>query len=274
MFDSIAIIICTPDPAAMTVKKSLLGMDAWTEEGEFEGHLVYSLGSRVKMYTTDTVCIDCEYIDSKIEADFFIFATKHVSKAGVASLTVHTQGNFGVAKYGGKDKDLAIGSGTMLGNGFLKLLEIRDREKLKIEVIQEATHHGPALGKPSMFIEIGCCEKEWNDAALGKVNAEVILHLVSGDLQEFPNAIGIGGLHHCPRFTKVFLSEKIAFVHVCAKYLLKDLNKDMILQAIERCVEPVKYIYLDWKGLSGEKERLKLICEEICAEKNLELRRC
>lgn len=277
MFSKIAIIICTPDLAAMNVKQQLLTQYHWKVSGTFEKHPVHTLENnarQVSIYTTDTECIHCEHLDEQIDADFFIFATKHVSKSGIPSLTVHTQGNFGKAEFGGEDRVLAKGSGTFLGNALLKLMEERDKRGLKIDVIQEATHHGPCLNKPSMFIEIGSSEKEWNNPTLGEVNAAVVHGLVTSALESFPCALGIGGQHHCPEFTKVFLKEKIAFIHVCPKYMLASVDQVMILQALEKSVEPIRFVYLDWKGLGAEKERMRSLVEHVCKEKNIELRRC
>ena len=101
----------------------------------------------------------CEDIDNEIDADLFIFATKHQSASGVPSLCVHTPGNWGKADYGGKDKELGIAPASYLKAAFLKLVELSKERELNYEVIQECTHHGPFISKPCMFIEIGSTEK-------------------------------------------------------------------------------------------------------------------
>ena len=145
--------------------------------------------------------------------------------------------------------------------GLLKLEELA--KETKQEVIQEATHHGPYLETPSMFIEIGSEEKQWKDKKLGKLLAKAVYHLITTEPEKCRAAFGIGGQHHTPNFKKVMLKTDIAFGHVCPKYNLENLTKEMILQAIERTKEKVDLIVLDWKGLGQEKERIVKLLEEL-----------
>lgn len=278
MFTKIALIICTPDVAAVNIKERLLETQSWKKlTAGFQEHAVYQLEQtkkQIKLYTTDTACVYCEHLDKKIDADLFIFPTKHQSKSGIPSLTVHTQGNWGTAEIGGANNILSIAPGTYLAKGFLKLKELQNKNQLNYQVIQECTHHGPDISKPTMFIEIGSTEKEWQQKEPAKIIAETIHYLLTENFQPMTAAIGIGGLHHCPDFSKITVEKNIAFTHVCPKYMLKNLNREMILQALEKSVEQPKYIYLDKKGLGSEKERIFMLTEKIAEEKQVTVVKC
>ena len=56
------------------------------------------------------------------------------------------------------------------------------------------------------------------------------------------------------------LEEKtnIAVAHICPKYFISSLNKDLIDQMIEKCIENVDYFIVDWKGLNSEDKKYLL----------------
>lgn len=262
MFEKIAIITTTDDKASVNIKECLLELYDWEEDGEFDSLPIYSLG-KAKLYTTNTTSIFCEDIDEKIDADLFIFATKHQSKAGIPSLCCHTPGNWGKAEAGGKDREVCTAPASYLRAAFLKLKELND---INFEVVQECTHHGPFLIKPVMFIEIGSTEEQWIRKDCGKIIAKAIYYLITEEIEECKAALAIGGLHTMPNFTKYYEKTDIAFAHCCPKYNLENLDKAMILEAMEKTVEDCTEIYLDWKGLKQYKERIKLLLEELGIE--------
>jgi len=152
----IAIITSTLDPAGMNIKENLISLVKWEEIGEFHSHPYYKY-NELYLFTTNKESIHCETIDKEINNELkskiklLIFATKHVSKAGVHSLSVHSIGNWNKAMFGGEDSKLVNTDANFLKNA----LNILDKKSHKYEVIQEATHHGPYVETPSVFIEIG-----------------------------------------------------------------------------------------------------------------------
>lgn len=60
----------------------------------------------IKIYTINSELIHTDDLDKKIDADVFIFISKHRAEEGRASLTVHPIGNFGKNEVGGKEKTL------------------------------------------------------------------------------------------------------------------------------------------------------------------------
>jgi D-aminoacyl-tRNA deacylase len=258
---NIAIICSKGDTASMTIRQALLELYPFKETQDlFEANPVYELNTDVRLYTTETRSIYCERIDAKIGADLFIFATRHEAKSGIPSLSVHTQGNWAKAELGGVDRQLGISPACYLKEGLKKLDELGAGLKADgFDIIQECTHHGPYMEKPSLFIEIGSSEKQWGDIEPAKVIAQVIHHLIAGEPPNCRAAVGIGGPHHTPNFKKVVLSSDIAIGHVCPKYMLAHLDKELLMQAIDKTVPKAELIILDWKGLDSKEKILEML---------------
>ncbi|MBR9690787.1 hypothetical protein GOV08_03830 [Candidatus Woesearchaeota archaeon] len=222
-------------------------------------------GMNIKKFLDDVIVIDdetifAENIDKEVDADILIFATKHQAKSGVASLSVHTPGNWGEAKFGGKDGEVCVAPANLLKKA-MKLLENKKLEGF--EVILECTHHGPFVSKPCMFIEIGSSENEWIREDAGKVIADVIKEIISTEVKGYKSAVGIGGLHHTPNFKKIILKSDIAISHVCPKYSLKSLDVVKLRKAMERTVPKSELVIVDWKGLGEHKQKVVDILEEL-----------
>jgi D-tyrosyl-tRNA(Tyr) deacylase len=66
-----------------------------------------------------------------------------------------------------------------------------------------------------------------------------------------------------PNLAKLIERNNIALGHICPKYALANLNKEMIKQALNRTTEIVKEVILEWKGLGTEKERIVSILKEM-----------
>ena len=262
-----AIIVSKKDIAGMNIKECLLRLFEFKETGqEFEGEKIYEIKvekEKIRLYTTENDSINCENIDKKIDADFIIFATKHQSKSRIASLSVHVQGNWSKAEFGGSDLKLCIADADYLRECLFKLKEIACNNN-NYEIIQECTHHGPYLAKtPCMFIEIGSSEKQWPDKEAGNIIAKTIISIIPKKPKHYRTAFGIGGLHHCSNFTKLMEKSDLAFGQVCPIYMLEYLDKEMILQAIEKNVHKCEEVVLDWKGLGQYKQKITKILDEL-----------
>lgn len=201
--------------------------------------------------------IFCEHLDEKIEGDILIFATTHRSVQGVQSLAVHFPGNFGKADLGGKERKLCIAPASLLKELYLGL-----KKRYSGEVTIEATHHGPFLKKPTVFIEIGSNEENWKDPVLGKIVADT-LHEVLGREQKYRTVVVLGGGHYSLEVNKILTDTEYAVGHFCPKHNLVYLDEEMLLQMYEKNVEKVECFALDWKGMGGEKERIISLLEKL-----------
>jgi D-aminoacyl-tRNA deacylase len=195
----------------------------------------------------------------KIEKfDFIIFASKHQSSSNNKTLTIHSPGNFLKAEFGGKDHSLCPSSALFNKQLFenLNLLAKESGLNKKYEVSLEATHHGPLISKPCVFIEIGSTDFEYND----KKAAFVIAKTIKKTIEEFKEnpyneiAIGIGGPHYCPGFNKLQTNSNVAFSHIIPGYI-EGIDERMILEAIKKTNEEVDFAVIDWKGLKSEQRK-------------------
>ncbi len=238
-----AVIVSTKDPASMNIFSFLKTLP-------YQFHII---DERLVYCNTNTFT----------DADLLIFASKHSSAAAISSLSVHTTGNWGSAEIGGSEHELAIAPALYLAEGLVKIEELAKKHKLQINVVQECTHHGPTENRQILFIEIGSTEKEWKNRQYGKIIAEAIQHIVEKKPKQRKVALGIGGTHYCPAFKRLILGEDYAFGHICPKYQLHNLTKEMLRQAIEKTSPQVEEIVIDWKGVSSHKDALKLTLEGI-----------
>lgn len=246
-----AIIISALDTAGLNIKEKLLALNRFKPaEGSFDGYEIFSSGC-ARLYTIECDTVFAERIDEKIEADFFIFATRHEASAGIPTLSAHAPGNFGRADFGGDDKKLCPAPALLLKKA-LKALERHKPEGFTVTM--EATHHGPYIEKPAMFVEIGSNEECWRSDAAGRALAEAIAGLICEPSagEEFVPAAAIGGPHYCTAFNRYMQGPDFAFGHVCPKYNAGELDEAMILQMADKTVPRAKLFFIDWKGIGSE----------------------
>lgn len=210
-------------------------------------------------YLIDTEIVDDSGIDQdKInQYDFIIFASKHKSESREKTLCVHVPGNWRSADLGGKAGKICKSSALFFKQIFERLNENAEHYKLKdYKVTIEATHHGPLIDKPCIFIEIGSTENEWTDRRAAFIIAKTISETIK-DFKENPYnevAIAIGGPHYCPNFNKIQLKSNIAISHIISNYSFP-LTEEMINKALEKTEEEVDFFLLDWKGLGNAEKR-------------------
>lgn len=216
------------------------------------------------IYTIENSMLKTENLDlEKINKyDFVIFASKHQSKKEEKSLSIHSPGNFRTNNFGGEIGKVCPSSALFNKLLFEKLNKKTKESNLneKYNVTLEATHHGPLIEKPCVFIEIGATEQEWSDRRAGFVIAKTIFETI----EEFKTnpyreiALGIGGPHYCPGFNKIQKNSNSALSHIIAQYNFP-LTEQMILETINKTLENIDFIILDWKGLGNSKQRQELI---------------
>ncbi len=265
-----AIIVSEKDAAGMNIKQRLISRSCFlaTEE-KFDGKAVLARreNENIKLYTVKEESVFQEEIDKKIDAELFIFATKHRSAAKIPSLSVHSPGNWGKAKLGGKDRELCVAPAKLLREGYLRLKKYNLQRNLGYDVVVEVTHHGPHLEKPCMFIEIGSCEEQWKQIIPAEIIADVIMELVNikfGKNDECDECfVGVGGQHTSTNFLKVIENSDLSPSHICPKYALGNFDEEMARKAVAATYGKVTHIILDWKGMGQEKERIKGFIEKL-----------
>lgn len=253
------IITSTKDPASMNIRESLLELFNFSKANrKFEDEEIYNY-KNISLYTIKKELIYSENIDKNIDAELFVFASIHRSSDNRPSLTVHSIGNWGIAKYGGKDKTLCFSNAIILKKLFLELNKAQSHT-----ITLEATHHGPYIERPAVFIEIGSTINEWQDKNLGKIVAKAIISgLLEIDNKSVISAFGIGGQHYPSTFNKILSGTDYAIGHICPKHNLEFLDEEMILQAINKIIPKAELVILDWKGLGQEKQRIVSLLEKL-----------
>lgn len=258
-----AIITSRHDIASANIKKNLLDDNDFEELDEtFMGSAVFQLKDRqendsVRLYTLSDEHIRHEDLDKEIDADFFLFATRHKAASGIPTLTVHCVGNFAKAEFGGKDSTLPPSRADYLKFALVTLRQKTKAAKLdQFEVMQEATHHGPYLNKPNMFIEIGSSEEQWDIEEAGKVIADTIIYVLTNPLPKYKIAIAFGGTHYLSSFQHVLFETDWAIGHACPKYNLENLDEALVNEMIAQTTPRPEAAILDWKGMGQEKQRI------------------
>lgn len=268
----IAIISSEKDSASMNIRSNLVSKFSFQKAHEkFDKNEIYNLkisDNIVKLYLINNELIYADGLDKKINADFFVFISRHVSKENTPAFTAHSIGNWGSAEFGGKDNTLCPSSAVFLKRVFLELAE-KAKGKSGYEIALEATHHGPFIEKPALFIEIGSTEKEWNDESNGAIIAGTIIDSrKNNDKIGYSKindkiAIGLGGTHYCNNFVKIIQRNNIAFSFICPKHSLANLDEHLLSEAISKTKEKVDFAVLDWKGLGQEKQRIIQMLDKL-----------
>ena len=255
------IISSEADTASINLRDRLLEMSEWKEDGEFDSNTIWKLVNDsgdfckkgTRLITIEELHIHAEGIDKKwinqtnLDIENIVFLSRHKAASGRPSLTVHPIGNWGTADYGGKEGEIS-GATPEWMTGLL--LNIRKNRIPGYDVCFEATHHGPLLETPTMFLEIGSSESEWEmkEPAEALVKSLLELEPATG-----VNVIGIGGGHYTPRFTEAAFSHEVCFGHMVANYGVSVLNPELVTNAISR--SKAEGIYFHRKGMKKSEYR-------------------
>jgi D-aminoacyl-tRNA deacylase len=230
------------------------GINITTQLSQF-GNFKFYLPEKEVIYTEN---LDLEKIN---QYDFIIFASRHQSEKKMKTLSVHSPGNFRNADFGG-EKGRVCKSSALFQKQLFETLNKNAKEFHLDEynITLECTHHGPLIDKPCVFIEIGATEKEWKDTKAAFVIAKTIFETMK-EFKENPYreiAIGIGGPHYAPNFTRLQLESNVAISHIIPSYVFP-LTEEMVREAVAKTEEEIDFVALDWKGLGTSEHRQDII---------------
>lgn len=202
-----------------------------------------------------TPAISADWLEEKYSYDGFVFLSKHAAESGVLALTCHSTGNFSDAKFGGKNRQVAIPH-PELQKSYLQRLWGHKNDFSDFQITIEATHHGPtALNKPTIFVEIGTTEKQWTDKTLCSSVAKLVVETIKEKPKPAPVAICFGGTHYPEKFTKELIQGKHALGTVIPKHGLDFLDQELFSHILERN-SMAKSALLDWGGLGQNKQKV------------------
>ena len=235
------------DPAGHNMAKYL------SQKMEKNGDVYHS--KNFDLIEIDSPAISADWLDEKYDYDGFVFLSKHAAESGTLALTCHSTGNFNKAKFGGNQKELAIPYPN-LQKKYLQTLWDNHEFFSDFEITIEATHHGPThLKKPSIFVEVGTTEQQWNDESLCSSVAQLVFETLEKPIGSYPFAICFGGTHYSEKFTKELLFGKYALGTVMPKHALEFLNP-VIFEHLITQNNGAEVALLDWKSLGKYKQTL------------------
>lgn len=160
----------------------------------------------------------------------FVFPSIHRSQSGERCFTVHPLGNPGErAELGGRPRTVVPTDPRGMA-AVLRALE-EGAGALGVSATYEATHHGPELASPAMFVEVAVAAgSEPSDAEIG-VLAQA-LRAARPDRADHV-ALAVGGGHYAPRFTDLARSRHWAFGHIFCRHALADLAPETARAGLE-----------------------------------------
>jgi D-aminoacyl-tRNA deacylase len=261
---TVLIISSTKDPASNNIKKELLEQSNWDEIDTFNENTVYKHSNMkdIIIVTINDRKITHENLEKEVEEKLgliprqAIFLSRHRSKTGEPTLTVHPIGNYGQAQFGGKTKTLSKSSPKLMSHLLRIMKKKAEQANLYHKVCLEVTHHGPYMTIPTLFAEVGSTKEEWIKQEPTNIVAKSVLELLDSyhyeeDFKDdIPVLVGIGGGHYAPRFTDVVLEKKVAFGHMIPTYHIEAGNiNDEILQKALQETPNVKGVYIHRKSL-------------------------
>ncbi len=258
------IVYSTRDPAGSGIAAALSELVDVEKCGVCGGRAVdCRCGRGFLLAGFDEDVIFFEFLDAELpgSVEAYVFLSRHSSRAGVKSYTVHHTGNPGPeAPYGGRPRELSYAP-PPVSHMLLRSLYSSAEEAGRLgvyEVSYEATHHGPTgLSKPLAFIEIGSSIEEWREPVNHRVVAEAVARLLEkGPSRGCRTAIGIGGGHYPRKHSRRALETSTCYGHILAKYALPYLDEDLLEQMVEKTVPSPGLVVVEKKGTRREHRAL------------------
>ncbi|MBA0589144.1 hypothetical protein Gorai_017908, partial [Gossypium raimondii] len=215
------VVATSADPASIGPASSLLAMPGWHPGPSLQDDASYT-NKEVRLIKLDKRLVVENHLDKRWEeatgetVDDVVFLSKHVASSNRPALTIHPIGTphlrEGEALTAGGKPGWAAPPNPRIGPWFRLLKNIANSHNLvpEFEVTLEATHHGPEINSPTMFVEIGSTEEYWKrqDAAqaiallvwegLG-LGERIAVGNWSRDNDRNKILLGIGGGHYVPR---------------------------------------------------------------------------
>ncbi len=256
----------TSDKASINIAKKIIDLYDFKQMDEvFSDHYILSSkidDKEVKLVTFDGSIVKDQKISDLYEIELLIFISRHSSRSGIPTLTVHTPGNLGDAKLGGVPRKISISPANAMRNALIEMEYQKRRLKLdEFSVLYESTHHGPSLDVPTMFVEVGSSIKQWSNLEAAEAVAHSAIAAIRGS-SDCEGVIGIGGPHYNEKFTQMALKQKVAFGHIVPKYAIPYVDEYIIKQCVNRTLEEVGKAIFDWKGItSSHRRRIADICQ-------------
>jgi D-aminoacyl-tRNA deacylase len=256
----ILLVSSNKDIASLNIANQILQHCPFKKTVEtFQDNPIYT--AKINQKSVIFVRLNEESINAQDLPEFFpnveliIFVSRHSSKSGTPTLTVHTPGNFADAPFGGLPRTVSVSPAVAMSNALKMLVFFQQKFELTgYEVSYEVTHHGPSLNVPTMFVELGSSKLQWVDIKAANVIACTVISTIE-NFESKPTQkaiIGIGGTHYNKKFTQMAIDGKAVFGHMVPKHAIVNMDVSMLKHCVERSLEQISEVLLDWKGIKSE----------------------
>jgi D-aminoacyl-tRNA deacylase len=257
----ILVVASNKDMASLNIQKQILTHYDFREAVRFQANQTYETtinGKNVELITLNEESVRAQSLpDSFHGLELIIFISRHSSVSGTPTLSVHTPGNLAEAELGGIPRKVSISPANPMREALKAMMKFKEEMQLEYEVSYECTHHGPSLDVPTMFTELGSSPEQWSDVRAAEAVARATMETAQSFGKHPVKAVlGIGGPHYNRRFTRMALEKELAFGHMIPKYAVSKLDSNTLTECIERTLERVETVILDWKGIKGEDKPL------------------
>jgi D-tyrosyl-tRNA(Tyr) deacylase len=229
---SLVVLVYEEDPVADAVAREWGTLPA--TGAHVDGAAVRRLNESILVLRRSGVHIHDDGVDRRLPPDVLVqrptlvFPSIHRSEQNVASLTVHPIGNLGPsADLGGRARTIAPADPRRMVTA-LRLLH-ESAVPLGLPATYEATHHGPVVEAPALFIEIGSGADRAPAVDAIRVLANVIPQISESTGDRV--ALAVGGGHYVPHFTDLALRRSWAFGHLISRHALEQLDRDTAARA-------------------------------------------
>ncbi len=245
------VIASQKDTASLNIRDRLLELGSFEDIGAFDGSPVYE-GHGGHIVTISDESIFRNNVDAEVLAAVglrpktVVYLSRHSSKSGHKSLTVHPIGNISHARYGGFFRQLVHCCPGGMTRALRHLDALAMETGLPHSVSFEVTHHGPYLNTPTFFIEIGSDPTAWEERGPAEVIAKVVLEVEPGG--DGPVIVGVGGGHYAPRHTDVALKKAICYSHIVPSHAIPGLGSQLLEEMLDYVCE-ARMVYFHRKAM-------------------------
>ena len=247
----IGLVVSRVDEASMGIWSALSGMIKFREinTNEYSSDLALALVSDK----------DIVYVDEADEwarvngVDLLLFLSRHEMRNPKPLITFHTPGNWtSEVELGGRPGQVAISEPRVLTNLFREAYR-RISELEGYSATLEATHHGPFVNKPAVFVEIGSTSNEWRDPKAHEFLASLVFDLLNNTGKYINDdrdvAVSIGDLHYTTLINHIINGE-YDVGHMVPKYIKP--TPTIVRMAVERNAVKPRLGIIHWKSLDAE----------------------
>lgn len=259
----ILVVASKKDTASMNIRQQLiLHYDFGDSSQKYHGNKIYCKeiqGQELKLVTINEETIYSQSIIDHFYPQLIIYISRHSSRSGKPTLSVHTPGNLGKAEKGGMPGKISIAPSNAMREALLEMARQKAELDLDYQISYECTHHGPSFDVATMFAELGSSPTQWKDAVAAEAVAHATMAAILKSSEPTNVAFGIGGPHYNEKFTRMALEDSYAFGHIVPKYLVSEVSAEIVRRCIARTLEKVETVALDWKGIRGA-DKTPLVC--------------